>query len=113
MELINLFTVLNCEIGGTEIPVEITNITSLIYTVIKIGVPLLLILFGMWDFGKSVMAGKEDEIKANQKLFIKRLISAAAVFLIFSLVSLVIGLVAPNNEGGNIMDKVDCIINGQ
>lgn len=108
----NLFTVLDCTIGGTNVPTEITNITALIYTLIKIGVPLLLILFGMWDFGKSVMAGKEDEIKSNQKLFIKRLISAAAVFLIFSLVSLVIGMVAPNGEGSNIMGTVDCIING-
>lgn len=109
----NLFMVLDCtSVLGTDIPETITAITSLIYDVIKIGVPLLLILFGMWDFGKAVMAGKEDEIKASQKLFIKRLISAAIVFLVFAIVELVIGLVA-GDEKETIMSCIKTILGNE
>ena len=37
-------------------------IISTIVTVIKIAVPILLIIFGMLDLGKAVVAAKEDEI---------------------------------------------------
>ncbi len=110
----NMFMVLEAQTVDTicsAIPVEITNITATIYTIIKIGVPLLLILFGMWDFGKSVMAGKEDEIKSNQKLFIKRLIAAAVVFLILAIVQLILGLVTTENEG--IMSCIKQILGAQ
>lgn len=93
-----------------EIPSEITDITALLYTIIKIAIPLILIIYGMFDFGKSVMAGKEDEIKTNQKLFVKRLISAALVFLILSFVEIVINIVAPKTE---IMGVVRCILTGK
>ena len=109
----NLFMALDCTSTlGVEIPATITKITSLIYDVIKIGVPLLLILFGMWDFGKAVMAGKEDEIKSSQKLFVKRLISAAVVFLVFAIVELVIGLVA-GEETETIMSCIRTILGNE
>ena len=111
MDLMNMMNVLSCQIGnsGQNIPTEIIKITSLLYTVIKIAIPLILIIYGMFDFGKSVMAGKEDEIKTNQKLFIKRLISAALVFLILSFVEIVIGIVTSVDEKNNIMRTVKCI----
>lgn len=80
--------------GGLTIPSEITSITQMLYTLIQIGVPIILVVFGMLDFGKAVMAGKEDDIKANQKLFIRRLISAVIVFLIFALVKMIVGAFA-------------------
>ena len=113
----NLFMILEetagttCSLGSSsfEIPDTITSITATIYTIVKIGVPLLLIVYGMWDFGKSVMAGKEDEIKANQKLFIKRLVAAAVVFLILAIVQLVLGLVASSDKEG-IMTCINGIL---
>lgn len=80
------------------IPVEITNVTSMVFTAIKIGVPLILVFIGMFDFGKAVMAGKEDEIKGHQKLFIKRLISAFLVFLVLAIVQFFLGLVTGDDD---------------
>lgn len=98
-----------CEsVGVKAIPQQIINITTLLYDLIRVGVPLLLIVFGMLDFGKAVMAGKEDEIKSNQKLFVKRLISAAVVFLVLSLVELVLGLVA--SDSANMMTCIKTIL---
>lgn len=62
--------------------------------IIQIGIPILLIIFGMLDLGKAVVAGKEDEIKKNQQLLVKRAISAVAVFFVTTLVTLVFGIFA-------------------
>ena len=77
------------------------NLAELIHTIItiiKIGIPLLLIIFGMLDLGKGVIASKEDEIKKGQQMFIKRLITAVLVFFVVTIVQLVIGLADDKNE---------------
>ena len=65
-----MFILAGCEIGGVEIPPMITNIISYIVTGIKIGVPIILVIFGMIDLGKAVMQSKEDDIKKAQSTFI-------------------------------------------
>lgn len=84
------------------------DIVSLLVTLIKIGVPVLLIVFGMLDLGKAVMAQKEDEIKKGQQLFVKRLIAAAIVFFVVVIVKLLVGLVA--DDSNNITSCIDNII---
>ena len=71
---------------------------------LKFGIPILLIIFGMMDLGKAVMAGKEDEMKKAQGTLIKRFIYAVAVFLVVTLVQLVMGLVdeAKTEETGDL-----------
>lgn len=66
---------------------------------IQIGIPIILILLGMLDLGKAVMASKEDEIKSAQKLLIKRCIYAVAIFFVVFIVQVVIGLVSKSGEG--------------
>ena len=63
-----------------------------IIPIIQIGVPILLILYGMFDLSKAVIASKEDEIKNATKLLTKRAIYAVAVFLVVTLVTAVFGL---------------------
>ena len=70
-----------------------------IIPLIQIGIPIILIILGMLDLGKAVMASKEDEIKSAQKLLIKRAIYAVAIFFVVLLVQLVFGLVADNSAG--------------
>ena len=38
-----------------------------IIPLIQIGIPIILIILGMLDLGKAVVASKEDEIKNAQK----------------------------------------------
>jgi len=75
--------------------------------VIQIGIPILLIIFGMIDLGKAVMAGKEDEIKNAQKLLIKRAISAVAVFFVTTIVVLLFGLFASSGTDGDVTGTDD------
>ena len=97
MNLISLLE-LGVKCGDTVIPKQIVDIIHLVYNAIRIGVPLILIIVGMFDMGKAITQQKEDEIKKAQQLLVKKAIAAALVFLMFSLVSLVIGIVAPKNS---------------
>lgn len=98
--------------GGNLITMDriIPDMTSLVVTLIKIGIPVLLIIFGMLDLGKAVMAQKEDEIKKSQQMFFKRLLSAALVFFVFVIVELVFNIVAKDEKAG-IWNCVNCFIN--
>ena len=80
----------------SSIPEQILNITHLIYKAIQIGVPIILIIVGMFDMGKAITQQKEDEIKKAQSLLVKKAIAAALVFLMFSLVQLVVSVVSPD-----------------
>lgn len=90
---------------------QIPNITSTIVTLIMVIVPVILIILGMMDLGKAVMAQKEDEIKKGQQIFIKRLLAAAIVFFVIFVVKTAVGLIAPDNK--NIVDCIDCFTNGE
>ena len=59
---------------------------------IKIGIPIILIILGMIDLGKAVIASKEDEVKKARSAFIKRLIYAVLVFAVVWIVQLVLSL---------------------
>ena len=75
-----------------------------IIPIIQIGIPIILILLGMFDLGKAVVASKEDEIKAAQKLLIKRVIYAVAIFFVVFLVKTVFSIVAGTQNSGDIGD---------
>ena len=88
--------------GGIAVPNEIFNLTALIIKIIKIVVPILLIIWGMLDFAKSIIAKKEEDIKKYRSAFIGRLISAALVFLVIVIVQLAVNLVdGVEKQSGN------------
>lgn len=79
---------------------DLDQVILLLKNVIKLlqwGIPMVLILFGMLDLGKAVMAGKEDEMKKAQGTLIKRCVYAVAVFLVVTIVTFVMGLVGSTN----------------
>ncbi len=78
--------------GGFEPIVRI--IKNGILRIVCILVPIFLILFGIIDLGKAVIASDEKEVKAAQSRLIKRVIYGIVIFLVPSLVSMIMGLVA-------------------
>ena len=79
-----------CEMSSLD---PVWNILGFIVKAIWIGVPILLVIYGMLDLGKAVIAGKEDEMKKATGTLIKRVLYAIAVFLVVTIVSFVMGLV--------------------
>ncbi|MDD2377915.1 MAG: hypothetical protein PHD10_00760 [Bacilli bacterium] len=101
------FQILDCTIGTDGkgvIDGTIVTLIKNIILIIQIGVPILLVIWGMLDLGKAVVAQKEDEIKKGQQTFVKRLIAAAIVFFVIVIVKFVVSLVAGDDVSGN-----DCI----
>ena len=95
-----LFNILACEVNGVEIADSIVNIFKFLIGLIKIGVPILLVIWGSWDLGKAVMAQKDDEIKNAQKLFIKKLIIAILVFLVPTFIGIALNVVDTSDSNG-------------
>ena len=103
----------NAALGDVLIDEKIPNTVSTIITVIKIVVPILLVIFGMMDLFKGIVAQKEDEIKKGQQMFIKRLIAGALVFFVITIVQMLISFVAEKGSSrDNMMSCVNCFIKG-
>lgn len=111
MDLIQILDMDWCKPELTEGIESIQSIVSTIILAIQIAIPVLLIIFGMFDLGKAVVASKEDEIKKGQQLFIKRLISAALVFFVIFIVKVLINLVA-SESSNEIWDCANRFITG-
>lgn len=96
--------------SGVKIDVKIANTVHTIVLIIQIVVPILLVIFGMIDLVKAVIAGKEDEIKKSQMTFVKRLIAGALVFFVFVIVKMLVSFVA--DDSTNIINCANCFLNG-
>ncbi len=107
-----------CE--GILVPNAMFNVVATIVKLIKIAVPILLVIWGMLDFTKSVIAKKEEDIKKYQKAFVSRLISALVVFLLIFVVQFAVNLISgvedkSNADGQTVSDIWSCskkFING-
>ncbi len=98
--------------GDTDVPYVAAQITTTVINILKIVTPIIIIIFGMIDLVKAVVAQKEDDIKKGSRTFLKRVLLGAFVFLVFVFVEVIIGLVAPKNENTNMWNCVDCFVNG-
>ena len=109
--MFSLYSDVKCGNLTTYFSSQLPEMVHLIVVIIQIAVPVLLIIFGMLDLGKAVMAQKDDEIKKAQQTFVKRLVSAALVFLVVLIVQVVIKFIA-GSESEDIWDCVNCFIGG-
>lgn len=105
--------------GGYEFDPILPGITSTIVTIIKIGIPLVLIFLGMLDLGKAVMANDEKVMKEAQSRLIKRFVYAIVVFLLVAIVQMVFSMIGKagsdsntDTENDNITTCINLFING-
>ncbi len=77
---------------------------------VAIIIPIALMLFGIIDLGKAVIASDEKEVKSAQSRLIKRVVYAIVIFLVPSLISLVMNLVAlgADQSETNTTDWASC-----
>ena len=72
---------------------DVVQIIGYVLLVFKIAMPLLIIAFGIFDFGKAVVAEKEDEIKKQTKRLLYRVIAGIVIFLIPNIILFLFGLI--------------------
>lgn len=96
-EVLNFLKVDYCDDLSTVI-----KLVKSFISLIRFGVPIILIVMGTLDLAKAVISSKEDEMKKAQGALIKRILYAIAVFLVVTLVSVIMGMVADSGaKGGN------------
>jgi len=78
--------VINCEGETIEF---IRNI----FNIVKIAIPVLLIVLGLMDFVKAIIASDDQKMKKAQKDFITRLIIGAVIFFIPSVLEFLLSLI--------------------
>lgn len=95
----NLFQIGALDACGGLLPI-VKIIRKGVFPLVQIGIPILLIVLGTLDLGKAVIASDEKDVKAAQGRLVKRFIYAAAVFLVTTLVSVVMSIVATGGVSG-------------
>lgn len=78
--------------GDKNDPESISYMIHSILKFVRIIVPILIILLGILDFGKAVIAGKEDQMKKAQMDFVKRVVIGVAVFFVPVIVDIIMEL---------------------
>ena len=96
----------------TDIPSKLPQLSSEIYTLIEVAVPVLLVIMGTIDLFKGITADKEDEMVKARKVFVKRLITGALVFFIMAITKFLVSVVDSSNST-KIMDCVKCFIDNK
>ena len=95
----------------TDIPGSLLRVTSLLYTLFQVVIPVILVIICSIDLIKAMAGQKEDEIKKGQHLLIKRLIQAIIIFFVFAIVKFLVSVVSENSS--SVIDCVNCFIDGK
>lgn len=94
-----------------DIPSFLPDIISFGVTFMKIVTPIILILVSIISLLKALAASNEDEIKKAQKGLVRKIIAAAMVFMVISIVQFVIAKVADDGETNHLDDCFNCLLN--
>ena len=89
--------------GGTcNLPDGVAETIGDVYTVLLFAIPIIVIIISLIDLAKAAAAQKEDEIKKNQSLLIRRMIIAFLAFLILGILKLGLSVLKTNNTSSAI-----------
>lgn len=88
-----VFLVTGFDCGGADI-LRIIKFIFILLDIVMFIVPMALIVMVSIDLAKNVIAGKEDEMKKNLNIAIKRIIYCAVLFLVPVIVDFAISLVS-------------------
>lgn len=89
---------------------DVWQIVGYVLMVFKIVIPILIIIFGMIDLGKAVVASKDDEIKKAVKSLAMRAVAGVFIFFIPNLVGLIFGMVNSFDKTGEYSICETCIV---
>lgn len=113
---VNPLGTVTCGSGAMQFPAVIPNLTALLVKFARYVVPALLIIYGMYDFAKAVIANDEKETKTAQKNFTRRAAIAVILYLSVSIISWVFALISSRSngsiDGNDISDCINCFLNG-
>ena len=77
---------------------DLLRIVGWILVIFKFAIPILIIALGAFDFGKAVVAEKEDEIKKQTKRLIYRVVAGVLIFLLPNIILFIFKVAVPGYE---------------
>ena len=98
--------------GGQEFPYQLSVFGHACVNLVKVIVPIILIVLGVFDMLKATTSQKEDEMKKAQSVFVKRLISALLVFFVIAIVQFLFNTLSNLGFGGDFTDCLNAVVNG-
>lgn len=94
--------------GINNVPENVPMLTSGLYNLIKIAVPIIIIVMGIVDLVGAVSAADIDKMKKSQKKLITRLIAGVFIFLIMAIVQFIFKKVDRGETG--FWNCMNCIL---
>jgi len=101
-----MINILACPVKGLE---PIFSLIKYLISIVSVVVPIILIVLGIIDFTKAVIAKDEKDMKTSQSMFIKRVIYAVAIFFVYTIVVFITNLVAKYFPNEGATDWMDCL----
>lgn len=99
--------------GSSDIPVFVPQLVSYAVTFLKTITPLVLIIISIIQLVKAIASSKEDDMKKAKDSLIKRIIAAALVFFVITIVQFVVlKLSSDDNEKEGLKSCFSCFLNG-
>ena len=90
---------------------DIWQFVGYVLFIFKIAIPILLIIFGMLDLGKAVVASDDKEIKNATTKLAKRAVAGVVIFFIPTVVGFIFSIVAGWGEVRDTYELCkDCIV---
>ena len=77
---------------------DLLRVVGWVLVILKFAIPILIIALGAFDFGKAVVAEKEDEIKKQTKRLIMRVVAGVLIFLLPNIIIFIFRVAAPGYE---------------
>lgn len=91
---------------------NIPALTSGVYNIIRVLIPVILIIMGMIDMFSAVVASDEDKMKKAQNKFFTRAIAAVAIFFILSVVQFAFNQQSVLNKN-SMTNCMDCLLSNK
>ena len=90
---------------------ELLQFVGYILLVFKIAIPLVIIILGALDFGKAVVASKDEEIKSSAKRLLCRCVAGIVIFFIPNIVLWIFTIADDYSDNRNSFETCEkCIL---
>lgn len=82
-----------------------------IITIVKIAIPILIIAFGLLDFGKAVVGSKDELIKKSAISLLRRVVAGIVIFFLPTLVLTIFDTIDDyKNNGSSFTNCKACLL---
>ena len=96
--------------GLANVPYKPLEFIGNLIKLVQILVPVVLVIFGMVDMAKAMMAGDDKQRKEATNILIKRTIYAVLVYFVVAIIQFLFGLLG---AGDSIMKCASCVVGGK